>query len=77
MKVHQIQIWLCQACLDGVGSECHTPGCAMWMHSIDLPFDPDSYEILKSVDEDDVAREAVPLMSLMGKVRRNKMAGSA
>lgn len=22
---------LCNACLDGVGGECHTPGCALWM----------------------------------------------
>lgn len=23
---------ICNFCLDGVGGECHTPGCLFWMH---------------------------------------------
>ena len=23
---------LCDQCLDGIGGECHTPGCALWMN---------------------------------------------
>lgn len=30
-------MWLCEACIDGEGEECHTPGCALWLHSVDLP----------------------------------------
>lgn len=25
---------VCQPCIDGEGSECHTPGCAFWMHDV-------------------------------------------
>ena len=31
MKVKTIEINICQACLDGVGEECHTPGCAFFL----------------------------------------------
>ncbi len=30
-------ISLCQACIDGIPSECHTPSCALWLHRVDLP----------------------------------------
>ena len=46
MKLRTIVITLCQACLDGEGEECHTPGCAMFLHRVDLPFAPESYEVL-------------------------------
>lgn len=26
-----VAITLCDACLDGEGGECHTPGCALWV----------------------------------------------
>lgn len=26
-----VVITLCDACLDGVGGECHTAGCALWL----------------------------------------------
>lgn len=33
MKIKKIEIALCQACLDGKGDECHTPGCALFLHN--------------------------------------------
>lgn len=36
--VNQYLINLCDACVDGLGQECHTPGCAMFLHSVDIPF---------------------------------------
>jgi hypothetical protein len=26
-----VVLTLCDACLDGVGGECHTPGCVLWL----------------------------------------------
>lgn len=31
--VHHVLIALCDPCLDGAGGECHSPGCALWLHS--------------------------------------------
>lgn len=25
---------ICQPCIDGIGQECHTPGCALWMRDV-------------------------------------------
>lgn len=25
-------IYMCDACLDGEGGECHTPGCVLWIN---------------------------------------------
>ena len=50
MKVKTVIINICEACLDGVPEECHTPGCALYLHTINLPINPELYEIL----EDDV-----------------------
>ena len=35
--VHSYVIELCDACIAGEGEECHTPGCALWLHSVSLP----------------------------------------
>lgn len=32
-RVHLVQLWLCEACLLGTGQECHTPGCALFLHN--------------------------------------------
>lgn len=60
MKLRTIVITLCQACLDGEGEECHTPGCAMFLHRVDLPFAPESYEVLAEFDEDAPMPSAQP-----------------
>jgi hypothetical protein len=61
--LHRVVMTLCSACLDGVGEQCHTPGCALIrsrcpdlplrdrcdIESIDgVPFD---YETLKRAKE--------------------------
>lgn len=45
-EVLLVQMQVCRACLDGVGQECHTAGCAMWLHKVDLPFDPNIYQVI-------------------------------
>lgn len=50
MKIKVVTMHICEACLDGVGQECHTPECVMWMHSVDLPFDPRTYEVQREYD---------------------------
>jgi len=52
MKLKLIKIQICEACLDGIGDECHTPGCALWLHSVDLPIHKEFYEVLETFDED-------------------------
>jgi hypothetical protein len=37
-QVNEYIIRLCDACIDGQGKECHTPGCAMFLHAVDIPF---------------------------------------
>ena len=54
MKVKQVKIWICQACLDGEGEECHTPECAWFLHdSPGAPIMPELYEVLQEFDFDD------------------------
>jgi len=31
--LNHVNLILCDLCLDGVGGECHVPGCAMWLNS--------------------------------------------
>jgi hypothetical protein len=37
IKVQTVVVSICDACIDGEGQECHTPGCALFLHSVDLP----------------------------------------
>lgn len=39
IPLRHIAVTICQACIDGTGQECHTPGCALWLHRVDLPID--------------------------------------
>ena len=48
MKLHTIKIRICEACLNGEGQECHTPGCAMWLHTVDHPL------IYEAIETDEV-----------------------
>jgi hypothetical protein len=45
MKLKLVKMWVCQACLDGDGEMCHTPGCALIRHMVDLPILPELYEV--------------------------------
>jgi hypothetical protein len=47
MKLKRILIWICEACLDGIGEQCHTPGCALFLHSVDLPIDKRLYYLVE------------------------------
>lgn len=49
MKLKLIAIEICEACLDGKGEECHTPGCALFLHRVDLPICPMHYKVLSEV----------------------------
>ena len=35
--VRAVIVHLCVACIKGVGQECHTPGCALFLHRVDIP----------------------------------------
>jgi hypothetical protein len=37
IPVHLVQLRLCDPCLDGVGEQCHTPGCSLWIHDAPKP----------------------------------------
>ena len=50
MKIYNVTIWICEACLDGSGKECHTPGCSLFLHKVDLPIDPRLYEVLNKYE---------------------------
>lgn len=58
MKIKVVTMHICEACLDGVGDECHTPECAMWLHTVDLPFPPESYEVQREYDSEPAGRQA-------------------
>lgn len=46
-RVHQVKIRLCEACLEGKGDECHTPGCALFIHdSPGIRIHPELYEVV-------------------------------
>jgi hypothetical protein len=53
-KVRYVKVRICQACIDGEGRECHTPECALFLHSVDLPI----YEEL--IDDVTPAEKAAP-----------------
>lgn len=52
MKLKIVEIRLCEACLDGVGQECHTPGCALFLHRVDLPIHPELYRVISEEDSE-------------------------
>src|SRR5690606_34771936 len=47
IKIKRIAIWICEPCLNGEGQECHTAGCALFLHRVDLPIHPEIYEVLE------------------------------
>ena len=46
MIVKQVVIWICDSCLKGEGQECHTPECALFLHSVDLPITEALYTVI-------------------------------
>ena len=52
----RVTLDICRSCLDGYGTECHTPGCAFWMQSVpdlQLALKPDARLSLRT-DADQV-----------------------
>ena len=47
MKILKIEINICQACLNGLGKECHTPSCAFYMQDVRPPIDKGLYTVLE------------------------------
>lgn len=58
-RVITIKIRVCEPCLRAEGSECHTPGCALYLHRTDIPIAPEMYEIVEDVDGPPVVEEAI------------------
>ena len=52
MKLKRIEVTICEACLNGEGDVCHTPGCALCRHAVDLSIDPLEYVVLEEWDVD-------------------------
>lgn len=48
MKLFRVTLLICEGCLDGVGQECHTAGCAYFLHAVDLPL---ARELLEACEE--------------------------
>ncbi|HOK44346.1 MAG TPA: hypothetical protein PLK67_00340 [Bryobacteraceae bacterium] len=59
--LRNINITICQSCLDGKGEECHTPGCALYLHRVDLPIAPELYTILPDSPTDEQIFEDLAL----------------
>lgn len=54
MKLKQVKITICEACLNGEGEMCNVPGCALCRHAVDLPIAPEMYEVLQEWDYEEV-----------------------
>lgn len=52
VAVRPYELWLCDPCVDGKGSECHTPGCALFLHAVDIPI------MLAQVHRDEIVKHA-------------------
>lgn len=54
IRVHLVELRLCELCLLGRGGECHVPGCALWLNRApDLALHPEMYAI---IDQEGVCR---------------------
>jgi hypothetical protein len=53
ITVKEYAISLCQACIDGKGRECHTPGCALFLHSVDIPIHREVLTEIEPIWDDD------------------------
>jgi len=38
-QVKEYAIYLCEECIDGISKECHTPGCALFLRTVDFHID--------------------------------------
>ena len=59
MQLKRIEITICEGCLNGYGSECHTPGCALFLHKVDLAIDSNLYRIIEEFPQQRASLNAV------------------
>ena len=57
VKVYKI--FLCDDCIEGAGEECHTPGCTLYLHSVDIPIGKELLEPFDSYALQDVALDVL------------------
>ena len=78
-EVRLVVVRLCVPCIKGEGEECHTPGCALWLHRVDIPImeellvDADAFAAARVAEErarvlDDL-REALEFLDHSGNQR--------
>ena len=53
MKIKRIEINICEPCLKGEGEACGTPGCALFLHSVDLPIHEELYKVIEVWEDKD------------------------
>ena len=59
MILKRIIITLCESCLKGEGEECHTPGCALFLHnSPGFEIMPEAYDVLSQWKIDKEGKES-------------------
>ena len=69
MKIKRIVIDICDACLEGNGQMCNTPGCALFGHKVDLPIDEGMYHTV--FEYDDSTPELIPAETALRKAVEN------
>lgn len=76
--VLRVAISICRPCLAGVGEECHTPGCALYMHRVDLPIYDGVYEVLTDRPQPEITRQQIAdtLDHVFNEVLRTQYSGS-
>lgn len=49
--VHRYAIYLCDACIQGIGQQCHSPGCALFLNRCpDIPVHVLPYGLCAQID---------------------------
>jgi hypothetical protein len=52
VEIRKIVIDICEPCLSGRGEMCDTPGCALFLHSVDIPIAPEVYQVVHRYEVD-------------------------
>ena len=54
-KVRRVILHICEPCIKAQGQECHTPGCIMFLHRVDIPF---TEELMEDADAEIAAAKS-------------------
>jgi hypothetical protein len=57
IPVRLVQLLMCDPCIDGEGDECHTPGCALWIHDVPKPSLRAMVTIIDAAPDPGIAQE--------------------